>query len=350
MMMAAAVTAPALRHSHRQPKSRQATLPLQGSERRTTTSPPSRSAAARAARRSGAGGLAVAVWLLGSHRAGLRRRRVSRCVRFAIDPNMPVLDLPALSPQRAQRLQELLAAFPAAYGEFVESSETRKEEYETLFYPRFSSPYYGELDQESIARLLELGGISEQDTIVDVGSGLGKLVVVAAALTSARLVVGVELSPSRHQQGLRGLEKLSEAGALSAEECARVRLLCDDCSAEAQETPREILSASHLLLTMKRSMKSAKRMLGALKASGPLPDGRPRVIWSVGHHIPMRSGMNLTRRLKLDGFELPAKPERGVDEVPGADGRLWLGMRASTGQAVAFRTDPVDVYEYTLTV
>lgn len=82
------------------------------------------------------------------------------------------------------------------------------------------SSLYGELMPTATLRLLELLELGPKDRFVDLGAGLGKVVLFAAMHTQAGRVLGVELSPTRvalaeqilaraRTQGLPGLERVS---------------------------------------------------------------------------------------------------------------------------------------------
>lgn len=219
------------------------------------------------------------------------------------DPLVPQVELPPLPGDIEARLNTLQADFPLAYGEWDEPWELRDAEYRTLFFPRDCSSAYGELDQGCVARLL-LGAaeLGPEDAFVDVGSGLGKLVVTAAALTRVGTAWGVELSPSRHEKAVQGADQLLQLGALTLEERARVRLVQADC---ADSLPEEVLGATHLLLTMKRSHRSVRQLRAALRAR-PSVAARPRVIWSVAHSVPGCAGLTYRRRFEVAGFFMPA--------------------------------------------
>lgn len=82
------------------------------------------------------------------------------------------------------------------------------------------SSLYGELMPTATLRLLELLELGPGDHFVDLGAGLGKVVLFAAMHTEAGSVLGVELSPTRaalaeqtlaraRSQGLAGVERVS---------------------------------------------------------------------------------------------------------------------------------------------
>ena len=65
------------------------------------------------------------------------------------------------------------------------------------------------------------------DCFVDVGSGVGKLVLATALLSSAR-AVGIEVVPDRHQRATAALADATRLGVLTAEEASRVQLIHGD--------------------------------------------------------------------------------------------------------------------------
>lgn len=237
-------------------------------------------------------------------RKALRKRKLGPGVMSPQDPygpSVPWIELPPLPAKKAWRLQELLAEMEAAYSELVEPWETRKAEFEEIYWPTRSASTYGELDQSSVARLVEDANLGPGHCFVDVGSGLGKLVVTVAAISEAKSV-GVEISPSRHALGQRGLETLRQRGALTDAEAQRVKLFCGDCG---EVLPEEVLQASHFILTMRRSTRAANSLRKALSTAPPLANGEPRVLWSVVHNLALKKGMTFNRRFVISGFELP---------------------------------------------
>jgi len=191
-----------------------------------------------------------------------------------------------------------------AYGpEHLEPWDVRMAELQEVFRPNGCACTYGELDHFAVARLLQEASL-DHGSFVDVGSGLGKL-VVAAACASTVPCFGVEISPFRHQKAMEGLARLQENGGISLEVAERVQLLLGNCGDETKGAPQELLEATHLILTMRRSTKAVNQLCKALQASGPLPNGQPRTLWSVTKHLKMRQGMSFKRRFMIDGFELP---------------------------------------------
>ncbi|CAK9029465.1 unnamed protein product [Durusdinium trenchii] len=235
-----------------------------------------------------------------------RLRKVQPGIDYEQDPwrEIPWCDLPPLSMGTEERLVQLRKDMEEAYGEeHIEPWHVRRKEIEEVFRPNRCANTYGELDHNGFARLLQEASLQPHHRFCDVGSGLGKLVLCAAVVTCAECY-GVEISPHRHQCALEGFQRLKASGAISAEEASRVHLLGGNCAAE-DGVPQDLLRASHLILTMRRSTQAVNRLYKALHASGPLLSGEDRILWSVTHHLKMREGMTFQRRLLIEGFELP---------------------------------------------
>eukprot|EP00929_Paragymnodinium_shiwhaense_P039067 TRINITY_DN20553_c0_g2_i2.p1 TRINITY_DN20553_c0_g2~~TRINITY_DN20553_c0_g2_i2.p1 ORF type:complete len:267 (-),score=32.14 TRINITY_DN20553_c0_g2_i2:570-1370(-) len=111
----------------------------------------------------------------------------------------PLIDTPELTADSEARLEELLAAFQTAYGSFRMTGEEREEEFRRYFQPAQSNPSYGEVDQHGVARILCGAELSAENGFVDVGSGLGKLVVLSSRLTDVGTAWG-DLSELRSRR------------------------------------------------------------------------------------------------------------------------------------------------------
>ncbi|GLC36953.1 hypothetical protein PLESTB_000174700 [Pleodorina starrii] len=62
------------------------------------------------------------------------------------------------------------------------------------------SPTYGEITGQGVTQFLRSVPLQADDVLVDLGSGLGRLVLQVAASARLRRCVGLELSASRHEQ------------------------------------------------------------------------------------------------------------------------------------------------------
>ena len=79
-----------------------------------------------------------------------------------------------------------------------------------LFESAGADPTYGELDLDFVAELLANlpEPLAGDDVFFDLGSGLGKVCLLAYLTTPVGRVVGVELSPQRHRQASEALQRL----------------------------------------------------------------------------------------------------------------------------------------------
>ena len=78
-------------------------------------------------------------------------------------------------------------------------------------------PTYAEITFEATQQLLSELRITTNDILYDLGSGVGKFVVHAYLATPARKVVGVELSPTRHNLAMGVRDALSMMDGLDDE-------------------------------------------------------------------------------------------------------------------------------------
>ncbi|CAE7612343.1 unnamed protein product [Symbiodinium sp. CCMP2456] len=198
-----------------------------------------------------------------------------------------------------QRVSDLLGHFEEAYAAPDFSPQQLKEEYNTYFRPQAASQAWQELSPRGFARLLADERLTSSSAVVDVGSGLGKLVAVAAATTPVSAAWGIELSPCRAEAAAEARKKLEALGALSSVEVERMRLLQGNCLEDLSE---EALSASHFLLTMRRvgklpagTRQVSERFLDLLARRGDT-----KVVWSVGKRLEPRPGLEYVHSCMLD--------------------------------------------------
>lgn len=252
-----------------------------------------------------------------TQRCGMAHR-MGRDAGPAKPQDLSSVELEELTAKGHTKLSALQEALTRVAGPWAEPWEVRNTEFQEIFFPRDCAPTYGELDQGYIARLLLQARLGPQDAIVDVGSGLGKLVIVAATMTDVGTAWGLELSPSRHKRSVELADELLAAGAISASTRHRIRLVQGDCGVDM---PEELLGASHFLLTMKRSHRSVKALRNSLRAS-PSLSGRPRIIWSVAHNVPLCRGLTYQRCFPCEGYSNP--PTQGPNSV--SAGKLTKGF------------------------
>ncbi|MCR9159452.1 MAG: hypothetical protein ACE37F_22895 [Nannocystaceae bacterium] len=76
-----------------------------------------------------------------------------------------------------------------------------------------SSPTYGEIMPAATVQLIDALELQRKDVFVDLGSGVGKVVVAAALRSGVGRAVGVELARDRHQRAV-GVVSRGEAEGL----------------------------------------------------------------------------------------------------------------------------------------
>jgi len=197
-----------------------------------------------------------------------------------------------------RKLERILAAFQRTYRPLHLAGQRQKNEYRKHFMPVAGNQAGGEFDPSCVARLLWDVGFGPRDTFVDVGSGLGKHVVMAVALARAGRAWGVELSPARAAEAQRAADQLCSDGVISQAERGRVALLQGSC---AEALPDEALLASHFLLALKvppsRGPTEVERFVDRLAARPAR--AQARVLWSIGRKLPARKGLAYSRTFAL---------------------------------------------------
>lgn len=75
-----------------------------------------------------------------------------------------------------------------------------------------SSPTYGEIMPAATVQLIDALNLGRKDVFVDLGSGVGKVVVTAALRSRVGRAIGVELAKGRHRRGLGVVETAETEG------------------------------------------------------------------------------------------------------------------------------------------
>lgn len=89
--------------------------------------------------------------------------------------------------------------------------------------------------------------LTPSSVLVDVGSGVGKLVLAAAVLSPVALAVGLEIEPQRAEIATSALAAATRLGLLRAPEAERVRLLHADATRHAGTAAGALLGrATHV--------------------------------------------------------------------------------------------------------
>lgn len=68
------------------------------------------------------------------------------------------------------------------------------------------SPVYGEITQKSLEKLFDYLKINKEDILYDLGSGVGKVVLLAAINTPVKKAIGVEISKERFLKAKEALK------------------------------------------------------------------------------------------------------------------------------------------------
>lgn len=77
-----------------------------------------------------------------------------------------------------------------------------------------SSSLYGEITYASIQKLIAYLGLGPDDVFVDLGSGVGKVVMQVVMNSSVKKAIGVELSAARYASAMDVSEKAVEQGLI----------------------------------------------------------------------------------------------------------------------------------------
>jgi hypothetical protein len=96
---------------------------------------------------------------------------------------------------------------------------------------KMSDATYGELTVEGAARLFEQLDLGQHDVFYDLGSGDGKVVLLAAVLCGVERSVGVELDPDRHSLAVAMLSSAVASSAITSDEADRVSFVNGDAFA-----------------------------------------------------------------------------------------------------------------------
>jgi len=272
-----------------------------------------------------------------------------RTVRRASRRGAPQVEqLPDLEPECAIKLQKILATFKDIYDPVKMTSAQMEEEMRKYFVPADSSPSSGEVNQADVVRLLVQAGIGARHTFVDVGSGVGKLVLAAVASTKVGHAWGVELSPFRTMVAKQAADQLRDLGVLSGHEHSRTHFIQGSCG---EELPHDLLNATHFMLTIRPVSGRSMAMEGPINqflkslSRGHLASGQPRILWSVNKELPKLQGMKLTRVIELQGG-LNKPP--GVWTPPANKKKAARGVQKHAAMGEFGISRSARVYEYVL--
>merc|ERR1719359_163920 len=99
--------------------------------------------------------------------------------------------------ESVEEAERLLAELYDGLDDTVEMVQTTSEEYKEYFSHQGDSSGHDESSAKSCLQLFEMLDLGADDVVCDMGSGTGKVVMLARAFTNVKKSFGVELSPKR---------------------------------------------------------------------------------------------------------------------------------------------------------
>src|SRR5690606_36408380 len=82
------------------------------------------------------------------------------------------------------------------------------------------SPIYGEIKHQALNQLLDYLALDNNDVFVDLGSGVGKVVLHTALVTPVKKAIGIELSTTRFLEAKEALKRASQWSPYIRSRCA----------------------------------------------------------------------------------------------------------------------------------
>mmetsp|Transcript_32844 Transcript_32844/g.49545 ORF Transcript_32844/g.49545 Transcript_32844/m.49545 type:complete len:267 (-) Transcript_32844:1399-2199(-) len=225
--------------------------------------------------------------------------------RFSLSPayrHFSSISSGALDASLSARLRDLEDSFALAFQGWKDQCDL--QEYKRVFEPRGSNPTYGELDRTFAAKLLCNANLGPDDVFVDVGSGLGKLSILAVALTNVGAAHGLELSTSRSRSAKEGADVLFKMGKLTSDERERLHYWQGDCSTAAS-LPDDVWQSATAVLITSKGIPAAQGFLQQLVSCARNNNENNQkvcTVWSVALALPQRAGLRLEHTLHVNGF------------------------------------------------
>lgn len=197
-------------------------------------------------------------------------------------------------------MAELLARMRSAY-RGVDGFDIPRHDVRAVARSKGSSTY-GELMPSSTLRLLTELDLGSDDVLYDLGSGVGKLVMLAAATTPAAKVVGVELARSRCEQATRAFTKASELGVPGLRRAAIVHgdlLSVDMRDATVAYTCSTAFSSAFMRKLARRLAELPRlRLLASLQDLDPHPAFVPLRVLRLDASWKRRTKVHVYRRVR----------------------------------------------------
>lgn len=118
------------------------------------------------------------------------------------------VDLRPVQEEAVEKAEELLSEIYRGLDDTVDMVQTTREEYREYFSKQGDSSGHDESSAKSCLQLFEMLDLGANDVVCDMGSGTGKVVVLARAFTDVKKAFGVELSPKRDAIATEALRRL----------------------------------------------------------------------------------------------------------------------------------------------
>ncbi|MFV8750697.1 hypothetical protein ACNOYE_09105 [Nannocystaceae bacterium ST9] len=164
------------------------------------------------------------------------------------------------------------------------------------------SSIYGELMPSATIRLLAALELDRDDVLYDLGAGVGKVVLLAAATTDVRRAIGVELAESRVEQAQRAFTAARRIGFPGVRRAAMVHadlLSVDMQDATVAYTCSTAFSSAFMRKLAKRLAALPKlRLLASLQDLDPHPAFEPLRSLRVDASWRRRTTVHVYRRVR----------------------------------------------------
>lgn len=164
------------------------------------------------------------------------------------------------------------------------------------------SSTYGELLPNSTLRLLAALDLDHEDVLFDLGSGVGKVVMLAAASSPVGKVVGVELAASRCEQARHAFAAAAALGVPGLRRAAIVHgdlLSVDLRAATVAYTCSTAFSSGFMRKLVRRLAELPRlRLLASLQDIDPHPAFVPLRDLSIDASWRRRTKVHLYRRVR----------------------------------------------------
>jgi SAM-dependent methyltransferase len=172
--------------------------------------------------------------------------------------------------------------------------------------------------------------------MLDIGSGVGRLVLATALLTPAR-AVGVEVVVSRHRNAVAALARAEASGALSQKQASRVHLILADATAGLPDATHVYLSNLCFPPALERRLAEALVALPSLRCAVTLRPLPPETVIAARACAGPLNGTN------GGGLQLVGPVTLGMTWTPAFSALMYCcaGAVRSIGRGVGSQTPAV---------